>query len=108
MKVDDCRDLEYHRINGISKNKEIRVITNNEGYFVETQFTQAYGLLNVIHVATAAFIKTVSTKAIEAGYLLMPPNENSFIDTIINSISGLIYPLGLSLLFPVFLYGIVL
>ena len=38
----------------------------------------------------------------------MPPNENSFVDTIINSISGLIYPLGLSLLFPVFLYSIVL
>lgn len=62
VKVDDCRDLEYHRTNGISKNKEIRIITNGEGEFFETQFTQAYGLLNVIHVATAAFIQTVGQK----------------------------------------------
>lgn len=65
-------------------------------------------MLNIIHVATAAFIKKVSDKVVEAGFLLMPPNENSFVDTLINSISGLIYPLGLSLLFPVFLYSIVL
>ena len=65
-------------------------------------------MLNIMHVATAAFIKKVSDKVVEAGYLLMPPNENSFVDTLINSISGLIYPLGLSLLFPVFLYSIVL
>lgn len=108
VKVDDVRDLEYHRTNGISKNKEIRFFDNYKELFVETQFTQAYGFLNVIHVATAAFIKKVSDKVVEAGFLLMPPNENSFVDTLINSISGLIYPLGLSLLFPVFLYSIVL
>jgi hypothetical protein len=45
---------------------------------------------------------------VEGGFLLMPPNENTFVDTIINSIGALIYPLGLSLLFPVFLYSIVL
>jgi hypothetical protein len=31
-------------------------------------------MLNVIHVATAAYIKKVVGKVVEAGYLLMPPN----------------------------------
>lgn len=28
FKVNDCRDLDYHRINGISKNRERRIITS--------------------------------------------------------------------------------
>jgi hypothetical protein len=47
---------------------------------------------------------------VDSGYVYMPQSEdqNSFIDIIINSVSALIFPLGLSLLFPVFLYTIVL
>ena len=55
LKVDDCRDLEYHRSNGISKNKEVKFYEEGSKYIIETQFTQAYGLLHIIHIATSSF-----------------------------------------------------
>lgn len=33
IKVDDVRDLEYHRTNGISKNKEVRFFDNYKESF---------------------------------------------------------------------------
>lgn len=41
---------------------------------MQTDFTQSYGMLNVIHVVTSSFVKTLFNKTVESGYLLMPPN----------------------------------
>lgn len=64
--------------------------------------TQAYGYL-------------VSTKAgksmnYQSGYIFTRDTESaqSFVNNIINTISALIFPIALSLLFPVMLYGLVL
>ena len=46
----------------------------------------------------------------ESGYVLMPDIEGgvTFVDTVINFVAALVFPIALSLLFPVFLYTVVL
>jgi hypothetical protein len=52
----------------------------------------------------------LTDKSIQNGWISMRENDESasFVDSIINTVSALIFPLALSLLFPVMLYGLVL
>jgi hypothetical protein len=64
--------------------------------------TQAYGyLINKLGG---------SVKTVQSGYILTRDTDSSksFVDNIINTVSALIFPIALSLLFPVMLYGLVL
>lgn len=64
--------------------------------------TQAYGYL-VNKVGGTA-------KTFQSGYIFTRDTDSSksFVDNIINTVSALIFPIALSLLFPVMLYGLVL
>ena len=58
-----------------------------------------------------AYLKTINnTKSITASVLYMPPgsDNNILVDSLVNVIGASIFPLALSLLFPIFLYAIVL
>jgi len=70
----------------------------------------AYGFLNLQHLISASYIKYTTDKTVQGGYVFMRDTEGSksFVDSIINTVSALIFPLSLSLLFPVMLYGLVL
>lgn len=75
-----------------------------------TDFTPAVGILSLLDMISSAFIKQKTNIGMSSGYILMPDLKDggSFIDTILNIVSALVFPLALSLLFPVFLYSIVL
>jgi hypothetical protein len=47
---------------------------------------------------------------VQSGWVAMRDTSggSSFVDSIINTVAALIFPLALSLLFPVMLYGLVL
>jgi len=68
------------------------------------------------HLISASYLKHLTrSKAnggdtLQSGYIFMRDTESSksFVDSIINTVSALIFPLSLSLLFPVMLYGLVL
>lgn len=64
----------------------------------------------VTHWITETFTKYATGKSLGSGVLFMPEDESgvSFIDTIINLIAIILFPVSLSLLFPVFLYTVVL
>ena len=64
----------------------------------------------VTHWITENFIKSATKKSVGSGVFFMPEDESgvSFIDTIINLIAIILFPVSLSLLFPVFLYTVVL
>lgn len=68
------------------------------------------GFLSVMDMITHAFIKTTTKKTVTSGYTYLPfESEGSvFIDILINTVATIIFPLGLSLLLPVFLYLVVL
>ncbi len=70
----------------------------------------ATGLLSLMHMLTAGFLKTTKDVTLNSGYYYMAQSEDavSFVDTIINTIGALVFPLSMSLLFPVFLSNIVL
>lgn len=76
-----------------------------------TDFTPAVGILSLLDMISAAFLKEKTNAKMSSGYILMPDVKEgggSFVDVILNSVSALVFPLALSLLFPVFLYSIVL
>ena len=100
------RDLEMHRANGLSKLNFFRNVTNKNVQVEIKEYNTYAGLLEATHMLTAAFINASMT----AGYLTMPEVEGgvTFVDTIISFIAVLIFPIALSLLFPVFLYSVVL
>ena len=58
----------------------------------------------------SAYLKTVKNKSILTTVMHMPPgsNGNVLIDSLVNVVAATIFPLSLALLFPVFLYAIVL
>lgn len=64
----------------------------------------------ITHWLTESFIYQSTNKKVGSGIFFMPEDESgiSFIDTIINLVAILIFPISLSLLFPVFLYTVVL
>lgn len=66
--------------------------------------------MELTDMLTTAFIKTVTGKDVKSGYTEMPQSGDgvSLIDTVISLVAVLIFPLSLSLLFPVFLYTVVL
>lgn len=64
----------------------------------------------VTHWLTQSFLQYTTGKTLESGIFFMPEDESgiSFVDTLISFIAVLIFPVSLSLLFPVFLYTVVL
>lgn len=72
-----------------------------------------YGMLRMQDLFTQAYAYVVhqgTPFSYQSGYLFMrdTADTKSFVDNIINTISALIFPIALSLLFPVMLYGLVL
>lgn len=68
--------MEYHRTNGISKNREYKKV-DKLGIIVKmTDYTQAYGLLHIMHITAASWIEEITGKVIQAGFLLMPDTES--------------------------------
>ena len=75
-----------------------------------------YGFLHLQHLVTEAYATLVGQQqaadpiTFQSGYIFTRATEDSksFVDSIINTTSALLFPLALSLLFPVMLYSLVL
>jgi hypothetical protein len=70
---------------------------------MQDMFTQAYGYI-------ISQLSGGEPLNYQSGYMFMRDTADTkgFVDNIINTISALIFPIALSLLFPVMLYGLVL
>jgi hypothetical protein len=68
--------------------------------------------MTTAHYLNSAYMKTLTQekKSIKTTVIYMPPgtNGNVLIDSLVNLVGATIFPLALGLLFPVFLYAIVL
>lgn len=106
IQINDCRTFQYHRFNGLTG---IRMRENKNSTFV-SYVTVPEGQLSFIDQLNSAFIKKVANVDIFSGIVYMPPtgDSNILVNSIINVVGSTIFPLALSLLFPVFLYAIVL
>lgn len=108
IQINDCRTFQYHRTNGLTA---IRMRENNTSPW-QGFITVPEGQLSFVDLLNAAYIKTVTNGEIDlyTGIVYMPPtgDGNILVNSIINLVGATIFPLALSLLFPVFLYAIVL
>ena len=81
--------------------------TKFQGYI-----TVAEGQLTFVDLINNAYIKKLTNGRVDVqtGIVYMPPagDGNILVNSIINLVGSTIFPLALSLLFPVFLYAIVL
>jgi hypothetical protein len=111
IQINDCRTFQYHRANGLTA---IGMRENTTVKF-STFITIAEGQLSFIDLMNAAYVKRMTANNgsidISCGIVYMPPigdTSNLLINSIINLVGSTIFPLALSLLFPVCLYAIVL
>lgn len=70
----------------------------------------AYGLLTLQNYISSTYTQILTGKTVQSGWVAMRDTGTgaSFVDSLINTVAALIFPLALSLLFPVMLYGLVL
>ena len=113
MRINDARDLDIHTTNGLTKILYLhKKIVEGEDDQIETlsDFNIQGGALNIFEFVSSAYIKILANKIMASGYYYMPADENgvNFADTVISFVAVLVFPIALSLLFPVFLYTIVL
>lgn len=111
ISINDVRDLELHRNNGANLLVETKKLLEGDGYAKGTKdILSAYGFLALQHYIYSAFTSLKTGKSVQSGWIVMREGDSasSFVDSIINTVSALIFPLALSLLFPVMLYGLVL
>ena len=108
IQINDCRTFQYHRTNGLTAIRMRENSTSPWGGFI----TVPEGQLSFVDLLNAAYIKTVTKGEIDlyTGIVYMPPtgDGNILVNSIINLVGSTIFPLALSLLFPVFLYATVL
>jgi hypothetical protein len=99
-----------HRNNGVSALSEVRKIVGAGYQSVGGEVTTPYGFLTLQHYLSEAFIWLNTKTSIQSGYVFYrdPASSSAFVDSLINTVSALIFPLALSLLFPVMLYVLVL
>jgi hypothetical protein len=116
LRINDLRDLDLHRNNGVTNLKESKKIKDAPVWQAGIKdIITPYGMLKLQHMVTQAYgflVTTLSGKptTIQSGYIFTRDTDSSksFVDNIINTVSALIFPIALSLLFPVMLYGLVL
>ena len=116
LKINDIRDLDLHRNNGVTNLVESHQVKGTNFWQGGiTDIISPYGMLKLQDLLTQAYGYMVSTIAnapitYQSGYVFTRDTESaqSFVNNIINTISALIFPIALSLLFPVMLYGLVL
>lgn len=106
-----------HRNNGITNLIESHQIRNVSIWQAGGQdVITPYGMLRLQDLVTRAYAYLVSSNTTgaplnyQSGFLFTRDTASTigFVDNIINTISALIFPIALSLLFPVMLYGLVL
>lgn len=117
LRINDIRDLDMHRNNGISNLIESRQLLNLSTWQNGIkEIISPYGMLRMQDMFTQAYGYIVNKLGggaplnYQSGYMFMRDTADTkgFVDSIINTISALIFPIALSLLFPVMLYGLVL
>ena len=108
-KINDVRDLQYHRKNGLTRTRTKYIKDTDIAIYVP-EYIPPYGMLHTVDAITTSYINYLTGSSLQSGYITMPDLEGavSFIDTIINFVAVLVFPNSLSLLFPVFLYTVVL
>jgi hypothetical protein len=109
IQINDCRTFQYHRSNGITAIRMRQNLTTNMSTFI----TVPEGQLSFVDLINGAYINKLTNGRVSlyTGIVYMPPigdSSNILINSIINLVGSTIFPLALSLLFPVFLYAIVL
>lgn len=100
--INDYRLSEYHRNNGVTK------IAFGDSLFSYVMTTE--GMMGLIEKITRPFLQQINPKEIIFGsYMYMPfdGQDTSMLDKTVNVVGSGLYPLGLSLLLPLFLYAIV-
>ena len=110
VRANDARDLDMHRNNGVTKLGEARELTSGTWINGSSEIITPYGFLTLQHYITEAYLYAVTGKTMQSGYVLTrdTASTDAFVASLLNTISALVFPLGLSLLFPVFLYSLVL
>lgn len=117
LRINDIRDLDMHRNNGVTNIIESHQLRDSTAWQKGTkEIICPYGMLRLQDLVTHAYgylvnqNKTGTPLNYQSGYVFTrdTASTKSFVDNIINTISALIFPIALSLLFPVMLYGLVL
>jgi hypothetical protein len=88
------------------------MIKTSEKSVIGTYLRVTEGLMSLVDKVTRPYLQTLDDKdkqIIAGSYMYMPfsGEDNSFIDKAVNIIGSGLYPLGLSLLLPIFLYMVV-
>lgn len=108
MSINDWRLPEYHKNNGVTK-----LDMKMGDRVIMTYLRVTEGLMSLIEKLTRSYMQLLgqnSKKEIIAGHFMYMPFEGtdrSLIDKATNVLGSGLYALGLSLLLPIFLYGIV-
>ena len=106
-----------HRNNGVSNIIESHKLLDSANWQGGIKdIITPYGMLRLQDLVTQAYARIVSKMATGFGleyrsgfmFTRAAADSKGFVDNIINTISALIFPIALSLLFPVMLYGLVL
>lgn len=116
LRINNVRDLDLHRNNGVTNVKESKRLKDAPIWQSGIKdIITPYGMLKLQHMVVQAYGYLVTSlagtpKTFQSGYIFTRDTEStkSFVDSIINTVSALIFPIALSLLFPVMLYGLVL
>jgi hypothetical protein len=106
LAVNDFRLAEYHKNNGITK----IVVRKSATTVISTYLRVTEGMMNMIEKITRSYLQALNSKEIISGSIMYMPfsgEDKSLINKTINVLGSGLYPLGLSLLLPLFLYMIV-
>lgn len=105
ISINDWRLPEYHKNNGVTK-LDMRA----EDQMIVSYLRVTEGLMSLIEKITRSYLQNYNEKeTISGSFMYMPfeGEDKSLIDKISNVLGSGLYPLGLSLLIPIFLYSIV-
>lgn len=109
IQINDGRTFQYHRMNGVTG---IKMKQNLSQEKFQGFITVPEGQLSFVDLLNNAYLQQLSNgnAQLATGIVYMPPagDSNILVNSIINLVGSTIFPLALSLLFPVFLYAIVL
>jgi hypothetical protein len=111
LAINDIRDLDLHRNNGVTACLEAKRPLTSDIYVNATgEIITAYGMLSLQHYIAQAYTWILTKTSTHSGWIFMRQDSESasFVDSLLNTVAALIFPLALSLLFPVMLYGLVL
>ncbi len=71
LSINDIRDLDMHRNNGVTNLNETRVLLNGMYSPGSKEILSAYGFLSLQHYVSQAFIWIQAQKTVQSGWIAM-------------------------------------